>query len=55
MTLTIREVEEIQAIEDETSDEEFENENHTLKTLDVGELLVIREALHLKEACCEPN
>jgi len=41
MTLTIREVEEIQAIEDETSDEEFENENHTLVTPDIGVLLVI--------------
>ena len=42
-TLTIREVEEIQAIEEKTIEED-----HTLVTLDVGELLVILRALHVK-------
>jgi len=40
-TLTIREVEEIQALEEETTYEEFENEDRTLVTLDVSKLLVI--------------
>jgi len=33
-TLTPREVEEIQALEEETSNEEFENEYHTLVSSD---------------------
>ena len=41
-TLSIREVEEIQALEQETSEEEFEEEDHTIVTPDVRELLVIR-------------
>ena len=39
--LTIRELEELQAIEEATSEEEFKNKDHTLITLDVGELFVI--------------
>ena len=39
----------------ETSDEEFENEDHTLVTPDVSELLVIRRELHTKEAPHERN
>jgi len=37
----IREVEEIQAIEEEENKEEYEEDNHTLVTSDVGELLMI--------------
>jgi len=48
-------VEEIQALEEETSEEEFEEENRTLVTPDVGELLVIRRALHAKEVPFEPT
>jgi len=43
-TLSIREVEEIEVLEEETSEEEFEEKNHTIVTLDVGELLVIQRA-----------
>jgi len=45
-TLTIREVEEIQAIEEEAIEENYEEEDHTLVTLIIGELLVIQRALH---------
>jgi len=48
-------VEEIQVPEDETSDEEFENEDQTLIISDVGELLVIQRALHVKEVPLEPS
>jgi len=37
-TLTIKEVEEIKALKEETSDEEFEEDDHTLVTLSVSEL-----------------
>ena len=40
-TLTIMEVLELQAIKEETSEEEFENEDYTLVTKNIGELLVI--------------
>ena len=42
-------MEEIQALEEETSEGEFEEENHTLVTPDVGEPLVISRAFHVKE------
>ena len=40
-TLAIIEVVELQAIKEETSEEEFENEDYTLVTQNIGELLVI--------------
>ena len=46
-TLTIREVEEIQAIEEATREEEVGDQDQTLIIPDVGELLVIRRALHV--------
>jgi len=52
-TLTIREVEEIEATEEATSEEEVEDENQTLITPDVTELLVIQRALHVQEALYE--
>jgi len=48
-------VEEIQALEEETSEEEFEEEDHTLVTPNFGQLLVIRRALHAKEVPLEPT
>jgi len=54
-TLSIREVEDIQALEEETREEEFEEEDHTILTLDVGKLLVIRRSLHAKEVPLEPS
>jgi len=48
-------VEEIQALEEKTSEEEFEEEDHTIATPDVGELLVIRRVLHAKEVPLEPT
>jgi len=42
-------VKEIQAIEEEECEEEFKEDNHTLVTFDIGELLVIRRALLAKE------
>ena len=54
-TLSIREVEEIQSLEEEISEEEFEEEDHTAATSDVGELLVIRRALYAKEVPLEPS
>ena len=53
--LSIREVEEIQALEEETSEEEFEEEGHTIVTPDVGELLVIQRVLHAKEVPLKPS
>ena len=47
--LSTKEVEEIQDIEEEWSEEEYEEDYHTLVTLDVGELLVIWRSLHAKE------
>ena len=41
---------EIQATEEETTEEQREIYEITLITLDVGELLVIRRSLHVKEA-----
>jgi len=41
-------VEEIQALEEETSEEVFEEEDHTLVTPNIGELLVIQRAFHTK-------
>jgi len=48
-------VEEIQAIKEATSEEEFKNEEHTLITSDVGEPLVIQRALHVQKAPCKPS
>ena len=48
-------MEEIQALKEETSEEEFEEEDHTIVTLDVGELLVIWRALYAKEVPLEPT
>jgi len=48
-TLTIREMEEIQAIEEAISQNDFEGEDHTLITMDMGKLLVIQRALHVHE------
>jgi len=54
-TLTIREVEETQAIEEEDSEEEIEEEDHALVTPDVGELLLSQRALHAKNVPLEPS
>ena len=43
-------MEKIQAIEEAISEEEVEDDDQTLITLDVGELLVIRRALLVQEA-----
>ena len=40
-TLSLREVEKIQVIKEEESDEEYEEDDHTFVTLDVVELLMI--------------
>ena len=40
-TFSIRKVEDIQAIEEEEGEEEYEEDDHTLITLDVGVLLLI--------------
>jgi len=48
-------VEEIQTIQEEVTEEEFEEEDHTLITLNVGELLVIQSALPAKEVPLEPS
>ena len=48
-------MEEIQAIEVETNEVEAEDEDQTLVTLDVRELLVIQRALHGQKASCEPS
>jgi len=45
----------IQALEEETSEVEFVEEDQTVITPDVGELLVIRRALHAKEVPLEPS
>jgi len=54
-TVSIREVEEIQAIQEEGSEEEYKEDDPTLVTPDVGELLVIRRAVHAKEVPLKPN
>jgi len=54
-TLTIREVKEIQPIEEDDSEEEFKEEDHTLITPNVGVLLVIQKALYTKEVPLEPS
>jgi len=46
-TFTIREVEEIRAIKEATTEEEVEDMDQTLITPDVGEIFVIRRALHV--------
>jgi len=48
-------VKEIQAIKEKESEEEYEEDDHTLVTPDVGELLVIQRALHAKEIALEPS
>ena len=48
-------MQEIQALEEETSSEEFEVEDHTLGTPDIGELLIIQRALHVQEVPLEPS
>jgi len=48
-------VEKIQAVEEETSEEEFEEEDHRAVTLDVGNLLVIWKSLHAKEVPLKPT
>jgi len=52
-TLTIREVKEIQALEDESSEEEDENDVPTLVTADVGELLLIKRSLYVTKTPIE--
>jgi len=47
--LTIKEVEEIRAIEEESSEGENENDGSTMVTLDIGELLLIKRSLHATE------
>jgi len=47
-------VEQIQAIEKET-EEQSEEDDHTLTTSDLRELLVIQIALHAKEVPLEPS
>ena len=54
-TLFIREVEEIQAIEEEQSEKEYQVDDDTLVTTDVGELLVIQRALYANEVPLEPS
>ena len=54
-TLTAKDVEELKAIEVEICEDEFENKEHTLVTMDVEKLLVIQRALHVKEVTYEPN
>jgi len=48
-------VREIQALEEETTEEEFEAKDHTVVTSNIGELLVIGTTLHAKEAPLEPT
>ena len=52
---SLLEVEEIQAIEKEESEEEYEENDHTLVALDVGDFLVIRRVLHAKEVPFKPR
>jgi len=54
-TLFSIEIEEIQGLEEETSEEECKEEYHTVVTTDVGALLVIRRALHAEEVPLEPT
>ena len=51
-TFSFSEVEQIQAIEKET-EEQSEEDDHTLTTSDLRELLVIQIALHAKEVPLE--
>jgi len=51
----IREVQEIQAIEEATSEEEVKDEDQTLITMDVGEHFVIQRSQHTQESTCEPS
>lgn len=48
-------MEKLQATEEETSDKEFENEDHPLITSDVGELLVIQRKLMVKRFIADQN
>jgi len=48
-------VKEIQAIEEEESEEEYEGDDPTLVTSNVGELLGIRRALHAKDIPLKPS
>jgi len=48
-------VEEIQAIEEEQSEKEYQVDDDTLVTTDVGELLVIQRALYANEVPLEPS
>ena len=52
-TLVVREVEEIQALKEESSEEKFVDESHTLVTPGVSDLLVIQTTLHSKEDSLE--
>ena len=46
---------EIPATKEATSKEEVENRDQTLVTPNMDERLVIRRALHVQEAPCEPS
>ena len=48
-------MEKIQALEEEVTHEEFEDEDPNLVITDVGELLVIRRALYVQEAHCDQS
>ena len=45
----------IQAIKEESNEEQVKNDVHTLFTSYVGELFIIRRALHAKEVLLKPN
>jgi len=51
----MRDVENIQTIEEESSEEEIEKNVPTFVTPNVGELLVTRRALHVTKAALEPS
>ena len=53
--LPLAKVEEIQALKDESSEEEDGNDAHTLITLDVGELLLIKRSLHVTKTTHEES
>ena len=44
---TIKKIEEIRAIEEESSEEDDENDGSTLVTPSIGELLLIKRSLHV--------
>ena len=46
---------EIHAIVEAIGEEEFQNQEYTLVTLDVGEILVIWRALYVNETPCEQS